>query len=317
MAQALNQALFQAMEKDAAVVVMGEDVGKDGGVFRVTEGLLDKFGKERIMDTVLAEAVIVGAAMGMAVNDLKPVVEIQFSGFLYPAVQEMISHVARMRNRTRGMFTSHMVIRTPNGGGVNALEHHSEAMEAMWSHIPGLKVVTPATPYDAKGLLLSAIKDPDPVLFLEPIKLYRAFKQEVPDEYYEVPLGKARVAKEGKDITIVAWGAMVPVAEDAASQVKYSCEIIDLRTISPWDKAAVLASVKKTGRCVVIHEAIKTIGFGAEIAASVQEEAMLSLKAPVGRVTAPDVIVPLYRSEHYYRPNSDMLLKKMNEIMNF
>ncbi len=315
MVEALNNAHFLALERDSTVVVLGEDVGVDGGVFRVTQGLLKKFGKNRVMDTCIAEAAIIGSAVGMAINGLKPIAEIQFSGFIYPGFQQLISHASRIRNRSRGLFTAPIVIRAPYGGGVNALEHHSESLEAMYAHIPGLKVVIPSNPYDAKGLLLAAIKDPDPVLFLEPKKLYRAFRQEVPDDYYEVALGEARVVKEGTDITIIAWGAMVPVAEDAAEDSQASCEIIDLRTIDPWDKKSVLDSVRRTGRAVIIHEAIKTGGFGAEIAATIQEECLYNLEAPVGRVTAPDVIVPLLKSENFYRPNSNMLVKKIDEIM--
>ncbi|MEK6967528.1 MAG: alpha-ketoacid dehydrogenase subunit beta [Nanoarchaeota archaeon] len=316
MVEALNNALFLAFEKDESVVMLGEDVGVDGGVFRVSDGLLAKFGN-RVMDTPVAEAAIVGVAVGMAIKGLKPIAEMQFSGFIYPAFQEIISHASRMRTRSRGLYTAQIVIRSPNGGGINALEHHSESLEAIYAHIPGLKVVIPSNPYDAKGLLLAAINDPDPVLFLEPTKLYRAFRQEVPDNYYEVPLGTASVMLKGNDITIIAWGGMVPVAQDAASQVDFSCEIIDLRSISPWDKKTIIESVKKTGRAVIIHEAIKTGGFGAEIAASIQEECLESLQAPVGRVAAPDIIVPLLKSEPFYRPNSEMLVAKLKELMKF
>ncbi|HLD04914.1 MAG TPA: alpha-ketoacid dehydrogenase subunit beta [Candidatus Nanoarchaeia archaeon] len=315
--QALNQALFLAFEKDPHVVVLGEDVGVDGGVFRVTDGLLAKFGEKRVIDTSIGESTIVGSALGMAINGLKPIAEIQFSGFIYPAFQQLISHVSRMRNRTRGVFGVPIVIRSPNGGGVNALEHHSESLEAVYAHIPGLKVVMPSNPYDGKGLLLAAINDPDPVLLLEPIKLYRAFKQEVPDAYYEVPIGLAQIVQAGKDITILAWGAMVLVAQDAASQVQASCEIIDLRTIMPWDKKTILESAKKTGRVVIIHEAIHTCGFGAELAATIQEECLDYLQAPIVRVTAPDVIVPYYRSEHFYRPNADMLIEKIKQTLTY
>lgn len=316
-AEALNQALHQAFEKDSSIVTLGEDVGKDGGVFRITEGLQAKFGEARVIDASIAEAGIMGTAIGMAMNGLKPIPEMQFSGFIYPAFQQIVSHAARMRNRTRGTFTCPIVIRSPNGGGINALEHHSESLEAIYAHIPGLKTVIPSSPYDAKGLLLAAIEDPDTVLFLEPIKLYRAFREEVPDGYYTIPLGQAKIKKPGTDITIVAWGAMIQVAEDAMSQLKYSCELIDLRTISPWDKKTILESVKKTGRCVVIHEAVKTCGFASEIAATIQEELLDKLIAPVGRVTAPDVTVPYLKSEFYYRPNSTQLINKINELMKY
>ena len=316
MVESLNQALFHIMEKDSSVVVLGEDVGIDGGVFRVTQGLIDKFG-DRVIDTPIAEAGIIGASLGMAINKLKPVAEIQFSGFIYPGFQQIISHVSRMRNRSRSVFDCNMVIRTNYGGGVNAMEHHSESYEAGYSHIPGLVVVIPSTPYDAKGLLLSAINYPDPVLFLEPKKLYRAFREEVPDEHYEVPIGQAEIKKEGNEITIISWGAMMPVALDVAANSNYSCEVIDLKTISPWDKETVIKSVNKTGRCIVLHEAVKSGGWGGEICASISEECFLHLKAPVGRVTGPDTIVPLLKSEHYFRPNAEMLEQKINKIMEY
>jgi len=317
MVQALNSAFKSIMKEDGSIVVYGEDVGVDGGVFRVTDGLQKEFGEKRVFDSPLAEGGIAGTALGMAMHGMKPVVEMQFSGFIYPGFQQIVSHISRMRNRTRGTLTAPLVIRTPYGGGVNALEHHSESLEAVFVHVPGLKVVIPSNPYDAKGLLIAAIKDPDPVLFLEPKRLYRAVKMDVPDEAFEEEIGKAKVKQEGKDITIIAWGGMVPVAEDAISQVDASCELIDLRTIDPWDKKTVMESVKKTGRCVVIHEATKTVGFAAEIAATIQEEELLNLKAPVGRVTAPDVIVPYFKAENFYRPNADMLVKRIKEVMSF
>lgn len=317
MVQALNQALIQAFEKDSTVVTLGEDVGIDGGVFRVSDGLQQRFGKERVMDTGIAEAGIVGASLGMAINGLKPVAEIQFSGFIYPAFQQLISHVSRMRNRTRGLYTAPMVIRSPYGGGINALEHHSESLEALYAHIPGLKVVIPSSPSEAKGLLLASIADPDPVLFLEPKKLYRAFKEEVSDDYYEIEIGKAKVLQEGTDLTIIGWGAMIPVITNAIQDVQKSIEVIDLRTIAPWDAETVIKSVQKTGRAVILHEATKSGGFGAEIAATLQEECIDFLEAPIKRVTAPDIIVPFLRSEKLYRPNGDMLLKAIDEVMNY
>jgi pyruvate dehydrogenase E1 component beta subunit len=288
MAQAINQALAGEMERDGRVVILGEDVGVDGGVFRITDGLVDRFGRERVIDTPLAESAGVGVAIGMAALGLRPIVEIQFMGFIYPAFNQIVSHVARLRNRTRGRFTVPLVIRTPYGAGVRALEHHSESMEALFCHIPGLTVVVPSTPYDAKGLLISAIRGEDPVLFLEPTRLYRAEKQDVPDEAFEVPIGKARVAREGNDLTIIAWGAMVPVAERAAvlaAESGWNAEVIDLRTLSPMDRETVVRSAKKTGRVLVVHEAPKTCGLGAELAALIGEKALLSLEAPVLRIT--------------------------------
>lgn len=315
--QALNNALFLAMKKDRDVILLGQDIGIDGGVFRITEGLLEKFSERRVIDTGIAEAAIVGMSLGMSLNGLKPIAEIQFAGFIYPAFQQLIAHVARFRNRSRGLYSAPIVIRAPYGGGVNAIEMHSESLEALFAHIPGLKVVIPSNPYNAKGLLLASINDPDPVLFLEPLKLYRAFKQDIPDDYYEVSLEKANILSKGSDVTIIAWGAMMPIAKEASSKINASCEIIDLQTINPWDKKTVIESVKKTGRAVIIHEATKTAGFGAEIAASIQEECMLLLKAPIFRVTAPDVIVPYYRAENFYRPNAEILIKKLNEVLGY
>jgi pyruvate dehydrogenase E1 component subunit beta len=320
MVQALNQALAQEMERDRRVVVLGEDVGVDGGVFRVTDGLFQKFGGERVMDTPLAESGIIGVSIGMAAFGLRPVPEIQFLGFIYPGFNQIISHVARMRNRTRGRYPMPIVIRTPYGAGVRALEHHSESTEALFCHIPGLTVVVPATPYDAKGLLIAAIRGEDPVVFLEPSRLYRADKQEVPDEPYEVPLRRARIVQEGKDLTIIAWGAMVPVVEKAAetaAQSGLSAEIIDLRTLSPMDREAVLASVKKTGRALIVHEAPKTCGLGAEIAAVIGENALLQLEAPVTRVTGPDITIPLPKTEDDYYIGAERVSAGIRKVMEF
>jgi pyruvate dehydrogenase E1 component beta subunit len=318
--KAVNHTLELAMSKNDKIIIIGEDVGRDGGVFRATEGLVDKFGEARVIDSPIAEAGIVGAAIGMSINGLRPVVEIQFSGFIYPAWQEIVSHVSRMRNRTRGRFTCPMVIRTPNGGGINALEHHSESMEAMYAHIPGLITVTPSSPKEAKGLLLAALESPDPVLFLEPIKIYRAFKEDVPEEYYTIPLGKARVVQEGTDVTIISWGAMVHTVIEAvreASRKGVSCEIIDLRTIMPWDVETVIASVQKTGRCVIVHEATKTAGFAAEIIATINEKALLSLEAPVVRVTGYDIVFPYYRNEKRQLPSVDRVIDAINRTARF
>ncbi len=320
MVQAINRALAGELERDDRVVVFGEDVGRDGGVFRATEGLFDRFGPARVMDTPLAESGAVGAAIGMAALGLRPVPEIQFMGFIYPAFNQIVSHVARIRNRTRGRFTAPITIRTPYGAGVKALEHHSESTEALFCHLPGLTVVVPSTPYEAKGLLAASIRSDDPVIFLEPTRLYRAEKQEVPEEPYEVPLRQAAVVREGRDLTVVAWGAMIPVAREAAAAAEaqgVSVEIVDLRTLSPMDRSTILASVRKTGRAIVLHEAPKTCGLGAEIAATIGESALLSLKAPVARVTAPDITVPLAKREDLYYPNPDRVLRAVRRLMEY
>jgi pyruvate dehydrogenase E1 component beta subunit len=318
MVQALNQTMHQEMDRDPRVVILGEDVAVDGGVFRLTEGLLEKFGPERVIDTPLAESALVGASIGMAVAGLRPIAEIQFMGFIYLALNQIISHAARLRNRSRGRFTVPLVIRTPYGAGVRALEHHSESTEALFCQIPGLKVVVPSTPYDAKGLLLSSIRDEDPVIFLEPTKLYRAGRQEVPDDLYEVPLGQAKIAREGEGLTIVAWGAMIPVAQKAAESVEKAGlfpEIIDLRTLAPLDRETVLDSVKRTGRLLIVHEAPKTCGLGAEIAAFVAEKAIFQLEAPILRITGQDITVPLAKGEDYYYPSAERVATGIKKIM--
>lgn len=300
---AINHTLDLEMQRDESVVVFGEDVGLEGGVFRATVGLQKKYGEKRVFDTPLAESAIVGSAIGMAINGLRPVAEIQFSGFIYPAYNQIISHVARMRNRTRGRLNLPMVIRMPHGGGIKALEHHSESLDTLLGHIPGLKVVTPSTPYDAKGLLLAAIRDDDPVMFLEPSKIYRAFRQEVPEEDYTIPIGKAKVLKEGTDVTVVTWGAYVHEvlkADQLLAEEGISAEIIDLRTISPIDRDTIIASVQKTGRFVVIHEAARSFGPGAELIALVNEGAFLYLEAPPTRIAGFDVTIPIPRGEHHY-----------------
>lgn len=318
--QAVNQALMNEMENDETVVVYGEDVGLEGGVFRATVGLQEKFGKMRAFDSPLAESAIVGTAIGMAVNGLKPVVEMQFMGFSYPAFNQIISHVARMRNRSRGRYTLPMVIRAPYGGGIRALEHHSESTEALYAHIPGLKVVIPSTPYDAKGLLIAAIRDPDPVLFLEPKRIYRAFKQDIPEDAYTLPIGKAKVVEEGEDVTIITWGAMVRDVQKAAQMVKpkgIHPEIIDLRTIAPMDRETFVESVKKTGRAIVVHEAPKTLGTGAEIVAILNEKAFLYLEAPPTRVTGFDTTFPLPRGEKHYIPSPERIAKTIEDVVKF
>lgn len=317
---AVNKTLDQQMEKDDKVVVFGEDVGFEGGVFRATAGLQKKYGDKRCFDSPLAEGGIVGSALGMAINGLKPVVEIQFSGFMFPGYNEIAAHVARMRNRSRGRYTAPMVIRMPYGGGIRALEHHSESQEVLFGHIPGLKVVIPSTPYDTKGLLTAAIKDPDPVIFMEPKRIYRAFKQEVPDEEYTIPIGKAKVVKEGTDITVVAWGALVREVQKAIDLLKddnISVELIDLRTISPIDRETIAQSVKKTGRFLVVHEAVQTFGAGAELISIVNEEAFLYLDAPPTRLAAFDITVPLPKGEHHYMIEPNRIKYEIKKLINY
>ena len=317
--QAVNQALMNEMENDNTVIVYGEDVGVEGGVFRATVGLQKKFGVERAFDTPLAESAIVGTGVGMAINGLKPVVEMQFMGFSYPAFNQIISHVARMRNRSRGAHTVPMVIRAPYGGGIRALEHHSESTEALYAQIPGLKVVIPSTPYDAKGLLIAAIRDPDPVIFLEPKRIYRAFKQDVPEDAYELPIGKAKVVKEGEDITVVAWGAMVPDVQKAVQDLgdEVNPEIIDLRTISPIDRETIVESVKKTGRLLVVHEAPRTLGVGSELVSIANEKAFLYLEAPPTVLGGFDTIFPLPKGEKHYIPSKERIADKIRELVNY
>lgn len=315
MVQAINQALQQEMSRDDRVVLLGEDVGRDGGVFRVTEGLQERFGSERVIDTPLSESAIVGAAIGMAAYGLRPVAEIQFMGFIYAALDQLFSHAGRLRNRSRGRFTCPLVLRTPYGGGIKAPEMHEESSEALLCHLPGLKVVVPSGPYNAKGLLLSAIRDPDPVLFLEPTRLYRMIREEVPEEDYTIPLGTARVVRSGTDVTVVAWGSMLERV--LKTETDRSVELIDPQTLTPFDWAALLASVRKTGRLVIVHEAVKSGGFGAEIAATVAEEAILHLRAPVLRVTAPDVVLPLSKLIDHYLPTTERIRAAIAEVMRY
>jgi pyruvate dehydrogenase E1 component beta subunit len=317
-AQALNDALDLALDKDETVLVMGEDVGRTGGVFRVTDGLYQRYGSDRVIDTPVAESAIVGVGLGMAIGGMRPVLELQFMGFSYPAYDQIINHVARIRNRSRHRFTAPMVIRIPFGGGIGAAEHHSESMEAIYAHIPGLKVVSPSTPFDAKGLLLAAIEDPDPVIFLEPIRLYRAVKEDVPEGWYTQPLGEARVETEGSDVTLITWGAMTREARQAVSALaaeKIQAELIDLRSLVPLDEEAVFASVEKTGRAVVIHEAPRTGGFGGEIAALIQERCLYALSAPIQRVTGWDTVFPLKRSEHHYLPSVERIVAAVRRTL--
>jgi pyruvate dehydrogenase E1 component beta subunit len=315
MVQAINLALREEMQRNPDVVVLGEDVGKDGGVFRVTEGLLDKFGQERVMDTPLAESGIAGVSIGMAAFGLRPVAEIQFMGFIYPALDQLFCHASRLRSRSHGRYTCPVVIRTPYGGGIKAIELHSESSEALFCHMPGLKVVVPSGPYNAKGLLTSCLREPDPVVFLEPTRLYRMIKEEVPEGEYTIPLSKARKVKEGKDLTIVAWGSMLQKTLKAADP--YSADIIDPMTLCPLDEEAIIGSVKKTGRLLIVHEAPKNCGLGAEISATIAEEAMLYLRAPVMRVCSYDVVLPFPRFEDYYLPDAARITKKIEEILRY
>ncbi|MFA7075329.1 MAG: alpha-ketoacid dehydrogenase subunit beta [Candidatus Izemoplasmatales bacterium] len=316
--QSINEALDQSMDKDKTIVVYGEDVGFEGGVFRTTAGLQEKYGVERVFDTPIAEAAIVGSAVGMAVNGLKPVVEMQFSGFSLPAFNQIATHVARFRNRSRGKYNLPLVIRMPYGGGVKALEHHSESLETLYAHIPGLKLVIPSTPYDAKGLMIAAINDPDPVIFMEPKRIYRAFKQEVPDEMYEIPIGKARIVNPGNDITIIAWGALIREVEKAVKLVpEVNAEIIDLRTISPIDHETIINSVKKTGRVLIVHEAVKSFGPGAELISIINEKAFLYLEAAPRRLTGFDITVPLPKGEPYFIIEPEQIAYEIKSIMSF
>jgi len=320
MVEAINSGLMVEMEKDPSVVILGEDVGKEGGVFRVTDGLQQKFGLERVIDTPLAESGIVGTAFGMAVKGLKPVAEIQFEGFLPPAMDQIFSHICRIRTRSRGRFTCPMVIRSPWGGGIHAPEHHSDSPEALFAHTPGIKVVIPSMPYDAKGLIISAIRDPDPVLFFESKRLYRAIKEEVPEGEYTVPIGAAKIVREGKDLTIITWGAMVREslrAAEMADKEGIQVEVIDLRTIAPMDDATYMDSVRKTGRVVIVHEAPKTCGVGAEIIARINEKALLSLQAPIERTTGFDTVVPLMKLENHYLPSPERILQGIRKVMEF
>jgi len=319
MVDALNTALHEEMERDESVIVLGEDVAVDGGVFRVTEGLLKAYGEERVMDTPLAEAGIVGTSIGMAISGLRPVAEIQFSGFSYLAFQQLEAHAARMRWRSRGAYTVPMVLRTPYSGGVRALEHHSESREAYWAHTPGLKMVIPSTPRNARALLLSAIRDPDPVIFYEPKAVYRAFREEVPEEEETWPLGKARVVREGSDVTMISYGAMMRPTLEAADRLReedgVEAEVIDILTISPLDHETFVESVKKTGRVVIVHEAPRSFGPGAEIVARLVEKAFWYLEAPVRRVTGYDVVIPLFAYEKVYLPSADRVLKATRETL--
>lgn len=315
MVQAINLALKEEMQRDKNIVLLGEDIGKNGGVFRITEGLIDEFGAERVIDTPLAESVIAGAAIGMALYGLKPVAEIQFMGFIYPAIDQIFSHASRIRARSRGRFTCPLVIRAPYGAGIKAPELHSESSEALFCHMPGIKVVVPSSPYNAKGLLISSIRDPDPVIFLESTRLYRSIKEDVPEGEYTIPLGKARVVREGSTVTLLAWGSMLHRTLQAIEDI--DAEVIDLMTLKPFDEETILKSVKKTGRVVIVHEAPKTCGFGAELSATIAEDAMLHLKSPIMRVTGYDVVLPLPKLEDFYIPTAARIKKAIEEVMKY
>lgn len=321
MVQAINLALTQEMEKDDSVVVLGEDVGVDGGVFRVTDGLIDKFGPERVIDTPLAESGIAGISIGMAVYGLKPVCEMQFSGFDYLAFHQLESHAARLRWRSQGRFRVPMVMRAPYGGGVRALEHHSESREAYWAHTPGLKMVIPSSPRNARALLVSAIRDPDPVVFYEPKAVYRAFREEVPEAEETIPIGRSQLVREGRDVTLISYGATMHPLLEAASLLKerdgVEAEVIDLLTVSPLDDSLFTQSVKKTGRAVLVHEAPRSFGPGAEIVARLVEKSFLYLEAPIARVTGFDVIIPLYQREREYMPGTERILRAARETLSF
>lgn len=311
--QAINLGLAQALESDDRVVLLGEDVGKNGGVFRVTEGLQARFGEDRVVDSPLAESGIIGTAIGLAMAGMRPIPEIQFEGFLGPAYDQIVNHAGRYRTRSRGAVTIPLTIRVPVGGGIHAPELHSDSPEALYAHHPGLKVVMPSSPYDAKGLLAAAIADPDPVIFFEPKRVYRSFREEVPEEPYTIEIGKGKVVNEGSDLTVVTWGAPVYQCLEAMDKLPedLSVELIDLRSIYPYDEDIILESVEKTGRCVIVHEAPKTCGFGAEIIAMIQERAFLHLKAPVQRVCGFDTIMPYYKLELEYLPEAPRIAESI------
>lgn len=316
--EAVNMAMARALHDDPNVVVFGEDVGNNGGVFRATDGLQKRFGDERVMDTPLAETVLTGMAIGMAAQGLKPVLEIQFMGFIYSAVDQIINHAARLRNRTRGRITVPMVLRAPFGGGIHAPEHHSESTEAMFAHMPGIRVVIPSSPQRAYGLLLAAIQNPDPVIFLEPKRIYRMVKQDVPDDGEALPLDVCFQLRDGSDVTLVTWGAMIHETMQAADRLAeegISAEVIDVATIKPLDMETILKSVAKTGRCVIVQEAARTCSVSADIAANLAEHGLMSLFAPVQRVTGYDTIMPFFRLENHYMPSTERIITAAKKTM--
>ena len=318
--EAVTDGLRAEMASDTSVVVFGQDVGVEGGVFRATAGLQKDFGESRCFDTPLMESGIVGAAIGMAVAGLRPVVEIQFSGFMLSAFNQIVNHAARIRNRTRGSLSAPLVIRTPYGGGIRAPEHHSESMEALFGHTPGLKVVVPSTPHDAKGLLISAIRDPDPVIFLEPARAYRAVRQQVPEQAYAIPIGKAKIEEPGTELTLVSYGAQMMEARQARAALAAegrSVELIDLRTIYPFDAKTVVDSVRKTGRLLVVHEGPQSFGVASELIATVLDKAFDALEAPPSRLTGPDVIVPLPRGERHYLISAQQVIAEARKVLSY
>ena len=319
MVQALNLALQQELRNDADMIILGQDVGLDGGVFRVTDGLIQEFGEERVVDTPLAESGIVGMSIGMSLYGLKPVCEIQFSGFTYQNFHQIESHAARYRWRTQGRYTVPMVLRAPYGGGVRALEHHSESREAYWAHMPGIKMVIPSGPRNARALLVSAIRDPDPVIFFESKALYRAFREEVPEEEETLPIGRSQVVREGKDLTLISYGAMMRPTLEAATELQekhgVEAEVIDLLTVSPLDDSLFVQSVLKTGRAVVVHEAPRSFGAGAEIVSRLMEKSFYYLEAPIERVTGFDVVIPLFSREKEYMPNANRIMRAVEKVL--
>ena len=318
--EAINLALKQELERDPRVIILGEDVGKNGGVFRVTQGLFERFGETRVVDTPLSESGIVGATIGIAVYGLRPVAEIQFEGFIHASMEQLVNHASRIRTRSRGRYVCPLVVRIPYGGGIRAPEHHSDSNEVYFVHTPGLKVVVPSSPCEAKGLLISAIRDPDPVIFMEPKRIYRAMREEVPEEEYLIPLGQSRIVVEGNNVTLISWGAMLQPTIQAArlmAEKGISSEVIDLRTLSPLDTRTIIESVKKTKRAVIVHEAPRSCGLGAEIIARINEKALLYLEAPIERVTGFDTVMPLPKLEQYYLPNAARVVQAIDRVMNF
>lgn len=316
--EAVTMALAHELHSDESVVILGEDVGINGGVFRATAGLRERFGDQRVIDTPLAETMIAGLAVGMAAQGMRPVCEAQFMGFIYPMLDHIICHASRLRNRTRGRLSCPLVLRAPYGGGIHAPEHHSESTEALFAHMPGVRVVIPSSPARAYGLLLAAIRDPDPVVFLEPKRIYRLYKEEVEDDGEELPLDVCFVLREGSDVTLVTWGAMIKETIEAAQQLAkkgVTAEIIDVATISPLDTDTIIESVAKTGRCVIIHEAARNCGVGAEIAAQLADKGIYDLHAPVKRVAGYDTIMPLYRNEKKYMPSTHRILHAVDEVL--
>lgn len=318
--EAVRLALARAMEEDETVLLLGEDVGVDGGVFRATEGLLKRFGERRVMDTPLSESLFAGLAVGLGAQGFRPVVEYQFMGFIYPAIDQIVNHAGRLRNRTRGRLSCPMVMRAPYGGGIHAPEHHSESMEGLFAHIPGIRVVIPSSPARAYGLLLASIRDPDPVVFLEPKRIYRTPKEEIADDGAVAPLDQCFTLREGRDVTLVAWGAMIvetlAAAETLAAQ-GVEAEVIDVATLKPLDMATILSSVERTGRCVIVHEAPLSGGVGAEIAAGLADRGLVNLLAPIQRVTGYDTVMPLPRLESYYMPTEERILRTVRRVVTY